>query len=83
MADHPPAFWIEPDIAQHLVCGTEHAMMQALAAGCAPHRVHRSSGMLLRPSFYLPPREDRMAARRDAGLAANPPAMEERRRLHA
>ena len=68
LADHPPHFWIEPDTAQHLVCGTEHAMAQALAAGCAPDRVHRSSGMPLRPSFYAPPVIDRDKARRDAGL---------------
>lgn len=73
MADHPPNFWIEPGLDQHLVCGTEHAARQALAAGCAPRHVHRSSGMILRPDFYLHPTlaaiaGNRAAERRRAGL---------------
>jgi len=68
MADHPPNFWIEPDLAQHLVCGTVHAADQALAAGCDPQRVHRSSGMILRPEFYFSPAVDRRAERLRAGL---------------
>ena len=32
MADHPPHFWVEPGVAQHLVCGTAHALQQALDA---------------------------------------------------
>ncbi len=53
MADHPPHFWIEAGLAQHLVCGTEHAAQQALAAGVPPQFVHRCSGMILRPDFYF------------------------------
>jgi UDP-N-acetylglucosamine:LPS N-acetylglucosamine transferase len=68
MADHPPNFWIEPDLAQHLVCGTAHAADQALAAGCDPLRVHRTSGMILRPEFYFGPAIDRRAERLRAGL---------------
>lgn len=74
MADHPPAFWIEPGVAQHVVCGTQHAFKQALAAGCAPQRVHRTSGMILRPEFYLGRYVDRAAERRKAGLDAHTPA---------
>jgi 1,2-diacylglycerol 3-beta-galactosyltransferase len=73
MADHPPHFWAEPDLAQHLVCGTEHAVRQALAAGCAPERVHRVSGMVLRPDFYAPPVGCRRQARLAAGLPAEAP----------
>jgi UDP-N-acetylglucosamine:LPS N-acetylglucosamine transferase len=54
LADHPPAFWIEPDLDQHLVCGSRRAAEQALAAGCEPGRVHRVSGMILRREFHLP-----------------------------
>jgi len=54
MADHPPSFWVEPGTAQHVVCGTAHAAQQALAAGVPAERVHRSSGMILRPDFHLP-----------------------------
>ena len=68
MADHPPNFWIEPDLDQHLVCGTAHAAAQALAAGCDPKRVHRSSGMILRPEFHFGPAIDRRAERLRAGL---------------
>ena len=73
MADHPPAFWMEPGTAQHLVCGTAHAVQQALAAGFAPERVHRSSGMILRPDFYAPPAADKATLRREAGLDAHTP----------
>ncbi len=52
MADHPPAFWVEPGTQQHVVCGTAHAQAQALSAGCPPAQVHRVNGMLLRPAFH-------------------------------
>jgi UDP-N-acetylglucosamine:LPS N-acetylglucosamine transferase len=68
MADHPPNFWIEPGTLQHVVCGTAHAAAQALAAGVAPQRVHRSSGMILRPAFHAAPPASRSAARRLVGL---------------
>lgn len=73
MADHPPHFWIEPDLPQHLVCGTDHAVRQALAAGCNPARVHRASGMILRPDFYFLPDLAREAERRRVGLDADTP----------
>lgn len=66
MADHPPAFWAEPGTRQHLVCGTAHAVEQALAAGLPPARVHRSSGMILRPGFHAAPGTSRSAASRSA-----------------
>jgi len=68
MADHPPSFWIEPDQPQHVVCGTEHAARQALAAGCAPQRIHRTSGMIIHPSFYATSTVNRVAERRAVGL---------------
>jgi len=69
MADHPPDFWIEPGLAnQHLVCGTAHAVQQALDAGCDPARVHRSSGMVIRPDFYRPLDIDRATERARLGL---------------
>lgn len=73
MADHPPAFWAEPGTQQHLVCGTAHAAAQALAAGLPPERVHRSSGMILRPAFHAPPAAGRASARRLVGLDAHTP----------
>jgi UDP-N-acetylglucosamine:LPS N-acetylglucosamine transferase len=74
LADHPPAFWVEPDLPnQHLVCGTARAVQQALAAGCDPQRVHRVSGMLLRPDFYRPLDTDRASARAAMGLEPQRP----------
>lgn len=68
LADYPPDFWMVPDQLQHLVCGTERAMQQAAEAGCDPARVHRASGMILRPAFYAEDAFDRDAERRALGL---------------
>ncbi|MEI8303034.1 MAG: galactosyldiacylglycerol synthase [Burkholderiales bacterium] len=73
LADLPPHFWVEPGATQHLICGTGKAASQALAQGIDPSRVHRTSGMLLRPSFYAPPSEDRAAARLALGFAPDVP----------
>jgi len=73
MADHPPNFWIEPGLAQHLVCGTEHAVQQALTAGVDPRLVHRASGMVLRPDFHATPTADRTLERAMVGLDARTP----------
>jgi UDP-N-acetylglucosamine:LPS N-acetylglucosamine transferase len=77
LADHPPHFWIEPCHTQHLVCGSDRAVAQALAHGLPAARVHRVSGMLLRPAFYAPPgadpERDRAAARRAVGLDPDSP----------
>jgi 1,2-diacylglycerol 3-beta-galactosyltransferase len=71
MADHPPNFWVAPDQPQHVVCGTAHAVQQALLAGCAPERVHRTSGMILSPRFYDIAPIDRAAERRKHGFDAH------------
>jgi len=68
LADFPPNFWIEAGQQQDLVCGTPHAVQQALDAGYPPERVHAVSGMLLRPDFYALPAIDRPAARQRWGL---------------
>lgn len=73
MADHPPAFWMEPGTGQHLVCGTAHAHAQALQAGCRPAQVHRVSGMLLRPAFHAPVALDRARERAALGLDPHQP----------
>lgn len=71
MADHPPHFWIEPTVQQHLVCGTARAVDQARAAGVPAERLHRVSGMVLRPEFHTPLALDRAAERRALGLPAD------------
>ena len=73
LADHPPSFWVEPGVAQHVVCGTGHAVAQALLAGVPAQRVHRVDGMLLRPEFHEALAIDRRAARLQAGLDADTP----------
>ncbi|NMG31021.1 glycosyltransferase [Aromatoleum evansii] len=52
LADVPPNFWIEPDQAQHFICGTPKAVEQARALGHADERIHATSGMIIRPDFY-------------------------------
>lgn len=54
MADFPPHFWIEPGQQQHIVCGTDHALAQARAAGYRDDQLSLTSGMILRPSFHRP-----------------------------
>ncbi len=72
MADHPPHFWIERGQAQHLVCGTARAVAQARAAGYPEHRIHATSGMIIRPDFYrtlgADREHDRERDRREHGL---------------
>jgi 1,2-diacylglycerol 3-beta-galactosyltransferase len=63
-ADYPPHFWIEPDQKQHFICGTAKAAAQARAMGYGDERVHRTSGMIIRPDFYLDEPLDR---RRELG----------------
>jgi UDP-N-acetylglucosamine:LPS N-acetylglucosamine transferase len=60
-ADLPPHFWIEPDQAQHFICGTPKAVAQAHAMGYGPARVHAVSGMIVRPDFYQRSSVDRRA----------------------
>lgn len=68
LADHPPNFWIEPDTAQHVVCGTERAVAQARSMGVPEQRVHRASGMVIHPDFYGPMLADAAAVREELGL---------------
>lgn len=76
IADCPPRFWVAPAAAnQRIVCGSAHALAQARAQGVPEARLHRASGMLLRPDFYdarhaLTPAA-RAAARERCGLDAH------------
>ena len=73
LADYPPDFWIQPDLPQHLVCGTARAAEQALAMGCRPERIHRTSGMIIRPDFYGADPTDRRAGQALLGLDPDRP----------
>lgn len=75
LADHPPNFWIEKGLDQHVVCGSGRAVQQARDAGCAPSRIHATSGMILRHGFHEAQEragsddpEARADARRELGL---------------
>jgi processive 1,2-diacylglycerol beta-glucosyltransferase len=72
-ADHPPNFWIEPGVAQHIVCGTPRAMAQARAAGVPADRIHAAGGMILRRQFYQPSPADREADLGGLGLDPHRP----------
>lgn len=73
LADHPPHFWIEEGLDQHLVCGSAKAVQQARSAGYADDRIHASSGMLMRSAFHEQPPIDRAAERSRLGLEAERP----------
>jgi UDP-N-acetylglucosamine:LPS N-acetylglucosamine transferase len=60
LADFPPHFWIEPNQAQHFICGTPRAAAQARAA-VHEDRVHETSGMIINPNFYRDLKLDRRA----------------------
>ena len=62
-ADTPPHFWIEPNQAQHVICGTPKAVAQARGAGYDDNRIHATSGMIIHPDFYQPLKFDRRAER--------------------
>ncbi len=68
MADLPPHFWIEPEQEQHLVCGTEHALAQARAAGYRDDQLSLTSGMVLAPRFYATSSNDRASELAVLGL---------------
>ncbi len=68
MADHPPHFWIEPDQAQTIVCGSARALAQARAAGYSEEQLALTSGMVLKPTFYDLPPINRATRRMALGL---------------
>ena len=72
-ADLPPHFWIEPDQAQHFICGTRRAVTQAKAQGYGPDRVHATSGMIVRPDFYRDRTVDRRKERARLNLDPDRP----------
>jgi hypothetical protein len=67
LADFPPHFWIERQ-DQYFICGTGKAVEQARALGHPDDHIFRTSGMILRPSFYQPVTADRAVERRRLGL---------------
>jgi UDP-N-acetylglucosamine:LPS N-acetylglucosamine transferase len=72
LADYPEHFWIERQ-PQYVVCGTEHAVEQAVERGYSDKTIFRTSGMILHPRFYEPEPTDRVAERKKLGLDADLP----------
>jgi 1,2-diacylglycerol 3-beta-galactosyltransferase len=73
LADFPPRFWIEPIQEQYVIAGTEKATEQARAMGHDDTHVFLTSGMILRPDFYVEDNSDPMALRREMGLREDLP----------
>jgi 1,2-diacylglycerol 3-beta-galactosyltransferase len=67
-ADCPPAFWIEPETGNYLVCGTEIAVEQARRLGVKEELIVKSSGMVIHPRFYEPIKWNRADERQHLGL---------------
>src|SRR5258706_3700902 len=73
LADFPPRFWIEPIKDQYVIAGTEKAADQARAMGHDEAHVFLTSGMILRPDFYVQDDSDPVALRREMGLREDLP----------
>jgi hypothetical protein len=73
LADFPPRFWIEPIKEQNVICGTERAVEQARKIGKADGQIFATSGMILRPDFYVADHTDAKALRRELGLREDLP----------
>jgi UDP-N-acetylglucosamine:LPS N-acetylglucosamine transferase len=73
LADFPPRFWIEPIKEQYVIAGTAKAAEQARAMGHDDAHVFLTSGMILRPDFYVPDTSDPVQLRKEMGLQADLP----------
>ena len=73
LADFPPHFWIEPIKDQHIIAGTQRAVEQAKAIGHDDAHIFATSGMILRPDFYVPDNSDPLALRAELGLQPDLP----------
>ena len=73
LADFPPHFWIEPTPEQYVICGTEKAVQQAREMGKEESHIFATSGMILRPDFYIDEAVDPVAGRKEMGFDENIP----------
>jgi Glycosyltransferase family 28 C-terminal domain len=73
LADFPPRFWVEPIEEQYVIAGTQKAADQARAMGHDDAHIFLTSGMILRPDFYLEDNSDSVALRRKLGLREDVP----------
>jgi UDP-N-acetylglucosamine:LPS N-acetylglucosamine transferase len=68
LADFPPHFWIEAIKEQYVIAGTQRAVEQAKSLGHDDAHIFATSGMILRPDFYVPDNSDPLALRAELGL---------------
>jgi hypothetical protein len=73
LADYPPHFWIEPIPEQYVICGTEKAFEQAREIGKDRSHVFVTSGMILRPDFYVEENIDAVVLRTELRLQPDLP----------
>jgi glycosyl transferase family 28 len=73
LADFPPRFWIEPIKEQYVIAGTEKAVDQARAMGHDDAHVFLTSGMILRPDFYVTDNSNPIELREEMGLQPDLP----------
>jgi spore coat polysaccharide biosynthesis predicted glycosyltransferase SpsG len=73
LADFPPRFWIEPIREQYVIAGTEKAAEQARAFGHDESHIFRTSGMILRPDFYVEDHANPGELRKQMGLREDLP----------
>src|SRR5271165_2746076 len=71
LADFPPRFWIEPIPRQYVICGAERAVQQAREIGKEESQIFATSGMILRPDFYVKEHVDPVTLRKELGLREN------------
>jgi UDP-N-acetylglucosamine:LPS N-acetylglucosamine transferase len=67
-ADYPPAFWLEPEADNYVVCGTEKTVEQARSLGVKEELIVKTSGTIVHPRFYEPIECDRATERQRLGL---------------
>ena len=67
-ADFSPAFWIEPETGNYLICGTDRTVEQARSLGVKEERIVPTSGTIVHPRFYEPISCDRAKERERLGL---------------
>src|SRR2546422_3487140 len=82
LADFPPRFWIEPIKGQYVIAGTEKAADQARSMGHDDAHIFLTSGMILRPDFYLEDNSDPLELRKEMGLRSEEHTSELQSRLH-
>jgi 1,2-diacylglycerol 3-beta-galactosyltransferase len=67
--------WFPAGGDYHAICGTEDSFRRASGVRGLTGRVHRTQGLLLKPSFLPGPPKDRAAARIALGLAPDRPVV--------